>query len=244
MIRKAVFLFSCVAFACFTASSSYGALVARWSGDNTAIDATGNGHDGVVSGVTYTPGVFGSAYTFGGDGDSIVVPASPALEPPEFSVSLWVKAELENHIRMLVDSTHGPGQAGWALQINQANNISFAHGNGSTFPEIVLAAGLNDGNFHHVAATFDGSTMKLYVDGGTPATLAYSGTPAPSGRDIQIGHSPSLNRPLEGALDEIRIYDHALSPAEIDRLVSVPEPATLGLLAVALGAMVANRKRG
>lgn len=228
---------------CFAAAPTHAALIARYSGDNTAIDATGNGHDGTVTGATFTPGVFGDAFSFDGMGDIVVVPASTELEPPEFSIALWVQSALENHLRVLIDSTHGAGQAGWALQINQANNISFAHGNGSTFPEMVLAAGLDDGEFHHIAATFDGSTMKLYVDGGTPATLAYTGTPAPSGRDIQIGHSPVLGRPFQGALDEIRIYNHALSPEEVARLVSVPEPAAAAVLAIALTGVATWRVR-
>jgi len=244
MIRLPVLFASAALLVGIATTPAHAALIARYSGDNTAIDATGNGHNGTVTGATYTPGVYGDAFSFDGSGDIVVVPASTELEPPEFSVALWVKAELENHIRVLIDTTHGAGQAGWALQINQANNISFAHGNGSTFPEIVLAAGLSDGEFHHLAATFDGSTMKLYVDGGTPATLAYTGTPAPSGRDLQIGHSPVLNRPFQGALDEIRIYNHALSPAEVSRLVSVPEPATVGLLAIALAGVAAKRLRG
>lgn len=225
-------------------NSSYGALVAHWSGDNTAVDATGNGHDGVINGATFVSGVLGDAYSFDGINDSIIVPASTALEPVPFSVSLWVKSALENHLRLLIDSTHGAGQSGWALQINSANNLSFAYGNGSTFPELASAPGvLNDGEFHHLVATFDGSTMQMFIDGGLPATLAYTGVAAPSGRDIQIGNSPSLNRPLDGALDEIRIYNHVLSSAEIAALSSVPEPATTGLFALAAISCAALRFR-
>ena len=226
------------------ANPCHGALIAHWSGDNTADDATVNDHDGVASGVSYTSGVLGDAFSFNGTGGSVIVPASTALEPVPFSVSLWVQSALENHLRLLVDSTHGVGQAGWALQINSANNISFAYGNGSTFPELTSGAGvLSDGEFHHLVATFDGSTMQMFIDGGLPATLAYSGVAAPSGRDIQIGNSLPLNRPHEGALDEIRIYDHVLSPAEIATLASVPEPATACLLSLAAFTLVSLRLR-
>lgn len=218
---------------CSFANPGHAALVAHWRGDNTAVDATGNGHNGIATGVAYVEGVVGDAFSFGGTGSKIIVPADTALEPANFSVSLWVKSALENRLRLVIDSTHGAGQAGWALQINSANNLSFAHGNGSTFPEITSAVDFSDGEFHHVAATFDGTVMRLYIDAATPTTLAYTGVPAPSGRDIQIGSSLPLNRHLEGALDEIRIYNRALSAAEVMSLASVPEPTTAGLLAMA-----------
>ncbi len=120
--------------------------------------------------------------------DSIIVPANPALEPATISISLWVQSIPENHIRVLIDSTHGTGQAGWALQLNAANNASFAYGNGSTFPEVTATSLIGDGKFHHVGATLDGTTMRLYVDGTLESTLPYSGTPKPSTRDIQLGN--------------------------------------------------------
>ena len=230
--------------ACIASSSAQAALVAHWTGDNTAVDQTSNGHDGVVSGATYISGVVGNAFSFDGVNDSVTVNANPTLEPATLSVSLWVQAKLENHIRLLIDSTHGTGQAGWALQLNSANNMSFAYGNGTTFPEVVAAIGIADGEFHHVAATLDGTTMRLYIDGIEESTLAYTGVPTPSGRDIELGFHSSLNRALDGALDEVRIYDHVLSQGEITRLASVPEPASVVLLGIAtLSAFVLHRRR-
>ncbi len=228
--------------ACTLTSPCHAVLIAHWTGNNTAVDATGNGHDGTVNGATYVPGVIGDAFSFDGVNDSVIVDADTALEPATLSVSLWVQAEQENHLRLLIDSTHGAGQAGWALQLNSANNLSFAYGNGSTFPEVTSAIGIGDGEFHHVAATLDGTNMRLYIDGALTSSLVFTGTPAPSGRDIQLGNHLSLNRPLRGALDDVRIYNHVLSQVEITSLASVPEPTTVALLGLLVTSLVGLRR--
>ncbi len=232
-----------VALACILISPCDAALIAHWRGNNTAEDSTPNNHDGAVGGATYVGGVVGNAFSFDGINDSVIVTASAALEPATLSVSLWVQAIPENHLRLLIDSTHGTGQAGWAVQLNSSNNISFAYGNGSSFPEITSAIGISNGEFHHVAATLDGVTMRLYVDGALTSSLAFTGVPAPSGRDIQLGNHLSLNRPLQGALDEVRIYDHALNQTEITSLSTVPEPSSAVLLGLAALSIIGMRSR-
>ena len=219
-------------------------LVAHWTGDNTAIDATGNGHDGTINGAGFGAGQFGQAFVFDGFNDSVIVDADPSLEPTsEISISLWVQAPTENRLRNLIDSTHGAGQAGWAVQLGAGNFVSFAYGNGSTFPGLGASLGA-DGQFHHVVATYDGSLLNLYVNGSLENTLAYTGTPLASGRDIQIGRHLVLNRPLEGSLDDIRIYDHALSSTEVSRLFTgVPEPTALGPLAFLFAFISSKRRR-
>ena len=220
-------------------------IVAHWTGDNTAIDATGNGHDGTINGAVFGAGQFGQAFVFDGFNDSVIVDANPDLEPTtEISISLWVQAPTENHLRNLIDSTHGVGQAGWAVQLDAADNVRFTYGNGSTFPELATPLGNEDGQFHHVAAIFDGSLLSLYIDGSLSSTLAYSGTALPSGRDIQIGRHLVLNRPFEGSLDDIRIFDNALSSTEVSRLFTgVPEPTALGPLAFLFAFISSKRRR-
>ena len=225
------------------------ALVAYWPANGNAADASGNGHNGSVDDSTFAPGVAGQAFSFDGTNNPILVPADPALEPTPFSISMFVRSAIENHFRILADSTHGAGQAGWALQIDTANNLRFAYGNGTTFPEIASSFNSSLGaDFHHVAATFDGTTMQFYVDGSPTTSGTYTGTPLPSGRDIQIGSSLAISpeRAFEGELDDIRIYNHTLTPEEVRFLASVPEPSSLmllgGLAAFAAGVYCHRRR--
>lgn len=240
------FVVLCCAVCIFGSSSNrcQADLVAHWTGDNSAMDASGNMHDGMINGATFAPGIHGNAFSFDGVNDSVIVDADTALEPTNaFSIALWVQTIQENRTRILIDSTHGAGQAGWALQLNQANQVSFAYGNGTIFPELTAAFEIFDGSYHHLVATFDGSTMQLFLDGNPGPTLGYTGTALPSGRDIQLGNSPVLNRPLNGNLDDVRIYNHVLSQSEITTLATIPEPASAGLLWISAMGIAGMRRR-
>ncbi len=163
-------------------------------------------------------------------------------------VALWMNGSAQNQIQLLIDSSHGGSGQGWALQLNSQNNLSFAYGNGGTsgnpFPEVTTALpGLGDGDFHHVAAIFDGSSLQLYVDGSLGNSLAYTGTATPSGRDIRIGNHYVFDRPFLGQLDDIRIYDEALSASQVMALASgVPEPSS-GMIGAAFLMMAGLRRR-
>ncbi|MBU3010852.1 T9SS type A sorting domain-containing protein [Polaribacter vadi] len=79
-------------------------------------------------------------------------------------------------------------------------------------------------NWHHIAATFNGSTMKMYVDGLGAGSKSVTGTIYDSSSDIVIGEGTTTSN-FSGALDEIRIWDKALSQQEVKDLkdVIIPE---------------------
>ena len=216
-------------------------LIAHWTGDGTAVDATGNGHHGtLVNGTTYGSGALGQAFRFDGVDDFVSVAGDLALQPSSISVAFWVNAAPESHLRLVVDSSHGgsglSNQGGWALQITGSNKIDFAYGNGATFPHVTSTTTVADNTFHHVVATLNGTEMKVYVDGILDATAGYSGTSAVSTENsgnIQMGDHYEFSRPLDGLLDEVRIYNHVLSDVEVEALAAVPEPATGTALAIA-----------
>ena len=75
-----------------------------------------------------------------------------------------------------------------------------------------------DGNWHHLAVTFDGNTMYLYLDGvqkNTTSTTLNTGTGA-----LNIGRSVSAGYYFSGTLDDIRVYNRALSAAEVQSLAA------------------------
>ena len=216
-------------------------------GDGTSLDSTGNGHDGsLINGTSYAVGKLGQAFSFDGVNDHITVNASGDLEPsPEISVAMWIKATAGGGIKLLMDSSHGSsnGNFGWAIQMTNAGAVGLAYGNGSSFPAIDSTTIIGDGTFHHFATTLDGTDMRIYVDGVLEATSSYSGTPMGTGQQIRLGRHFSLNRQYNGLLDDVRIYNHALSGSEVLGLTSVPEPGALSLLVLAAAGMVARRRR-
>tara|TARA_R110002049_G_scaffold72490_1_gene186997 strand:+ start:109696 stop:110442 length:747 start_codon:yes stop_codon:yes gene_type:complete len=220
-------------------------LIAHWTGDGTAEDATGNDHHGTLVGnTTYAPGKLGQAFSFDGIDDYITIPTDLALEPAVLSVAAWIK--IGSGLQTIVDSSHGfVDQQGWALQVN--GTASFAYGNGSTFPEVNSTTVVTDNVFHHVAAVLDGTSMSIYVDGELEGSGIYSLAPSPSLRDLRIGSTwggnPSLaQREVSGLVDDVRVYDHALSLSEI-RALAVPEPSSFAILCATGTAGFLRRRR-
>ena len=129
------------------------------------------------------------------------------------------------------------------------NQIDLAIGNGGGFPHVTSTSVVADNSFHHVAATFDGSTLSMYIDGSLENTAVFNGTFQPSGRTIRFGEwnaepQPNTSRYLQGTLDDIRIYDNVLSATSIAQLSAIPEPSgVMALSLVALGALMRRRRR-
>ncbi|MHC4113311.1 MAG: LamG-like jellyroll fold domain-containing protein, partial [Planctomycetota bacterium] len=82
--------------------------------------------------------------------------------------------------------------------------------------KVLGSINVNDGKWHHVAGVYDGSEISLYVDGILDDSLAASGTIATTAHHVWLGGNVERpGREWNGLLDDVRIYDHALSAAEI-----------------------------
>lgn len=247
MVVRCILAMAIFVAACGNGEGVSAGLIANWSGEGSAID-TANGHDGALFGnTTFAAGKIGQAFSFDGANDYVRIPTAPVLEPGSFSVSAWIKLANTGSSNVLIaDSMHGVGQSGWALQ-TQGNRAIFAIGTGSTFRHALGSTDLHDNAFHHVAGTFDGTTMTTYVDGTVEATTTFVGTLTHSGRDIWIGAwtGGSVSREANGLIDEIRFYDHALSQTEVSELAAtaVPEPSSLAFLALASTLLAGGRRR-
>jgi CubicO group peptidase (beta-lactamase class C family) len=79
----------------------------------------------------------------------------------------------------------------------------------------VCGGALTPGTWHHIAGTYNGSQFTLYLDGVQVATAARSGAIAVNTAPLTFGNRPTLDRPLNGGLDEVRIWSRALSLAEL-----------------------------
>lgn len=233
----------CLTF-CLTPTSADEVLYL--AAENNALDQTGNGHNGtLINGTGFAAGIAGQGFSFDGVDDYIEIAGSPDLEPTTFTVSLWLRTtDTSGGIKLIMDSSHGGsnGQFGWAVQ-SLNGRIGIAYGNGATFPGTDTTSLINDGDYHHFAATVDGTQMNVYLDGVLESTVGYSGTPMGTGDSIRLGSHSDFGRHFEGSIDEVRVYDEVLSGVEISRLANVPEPSSLLILAISLTMAVSKRRR-
>ena len=196
--------------------------------NGVVLDESGVGNDGRVSGATWVPdGKFGGAYHFSITNitDRIVVPNSDTLNPDYITVSAWVKtADRDGFWNRILDKDW---RNSYCLDLGGDYNGKAHRGK----PQFETSRGsvevsnrtLNDNQWHHVAAVYDGQTVRCYLDGIGSSHPAKNGPLKKSTWDLCIGNSlvdygTGEFLAFDGLIDEVRIYNRALSPEEITAL--------------------------
>jgi prepilin-type N-terminal cleavage/methylation domain-containing protein len=208
-------------------------LVAWYPFSGNAKDATGNGNNGVVNGASLTYGIEGkanSAYTFTGDSasGSITMPMSVPRPTASLSVSAWVKiANVQTSDGQKFLSTTESG--GFTLAVDETCPTMFSFSvyisGGYKTACSTLSTDLNN-TWVLVTGVYDGSNVRLYINGSSIAVTSTTGamTYGASTVPLCIGSEPTGTSCtgtywyLTGQIDDVRLYDRALSAAEVSDL--------------------------
>ena len=201
------------------------------SGDVTG-DLSGNGHDGDIEGPIWTEGKFGKALEFNGDGDFVDVPYSDDFAITDaITLGAWVTANVPFPINWkgIINarkSTYGPFllQTG-ANPASPLGEMGLYLGGAWTWVQTVKPL---DEEFHHVVGTFDADDgYHIYFDGemndgaGGADKGIIDTDPAEEG--VVIGHNYGYaDRWWDGIIDEVVIYNRALSEDEVAQLFEAP----------------------
>jgi Concanavalin A-like lectin/glucanases superfamily len=205
-------------------------LMAWYSGEGNANDSQGSNNGALIgAGTTFPAGEVGKAFSFSGGG-YVSVNNSASLNPTAaMTIDTWVKttnASLEasmvnkfqhNNGTSSDDSYYlginpggGAGKVRWQLQTSAGDPI---------LDSPVL--NIFDGQFHHVAGTYDGTSMVIYVDGQVVASRSASGTIQATTTPVYLAAAMdhgSTARYFVGQLDEIEIFNRALTQSEIQSI--------------------------
>jgi hypothetical protein len=182
----------------------------------TLTDRTGLGRTGTISGATWSAaGRFGGALSFDGVDDIVTVADHNSLDfTTGMTIEAWVRPSTLADYRTVVmkNSTnslvYALMAADWA-----SRPMAYISTTGNEDVSGPTPLGLNV--WTHVALTFDGATLRLYVGGVPVAALAVSGSIAVSSGPLTIGGNTLDFGHFSGLIDDIRIYNRALSQAEI-----------------------------
>jgi hypothetical protein len=202
----------------------------------TVVDGSGNGNHGTISGATRTSsGQYDAALDFDGSNDSVTVADSSSLDLTSgMTVEAWVRPLTTSGWRTVVLKER-PGDVVYALYSSNNDNgrpTSRVRVNGSNV-SVNGTSRLTTSVWTHLATTFDGSNLRLYVNGSLVATRVASGTILTSANPLRIGGSSALGRWFRGRIDEVRVYNRALTASEIqsDRTTPLSQTATARRLA-------------
>src|SRR2546430_1106977 len=188
----------------------------------TVTDSSGNNNVGTVSGAAWTPaGRYGSALVFDGTSTSVTVPSSASLVlTTGMTLEAWVYPTVApTGWRAVIDKNAD----GYYLMASsdQGNRPavggSWTAGNQNTVGPTALPVNA----WTHLAGTFDGTTVRLYVNGVEVASQAQATSLVNTAETLQIGADKFAGENFAGRIDEVRIYNRALSPAEIQADMAV-----------------------
>ena len=203
-----------------------GGLVAAYHFDETtgtmATDVSGNGNHGTINGATRTTGKFGQALSFNGSSNWITIPDADSLDLTNgMALSAWVyPTALSANINTVLAKENG-ANVSYDLMANDDMNVPQLYLGGSTYLRGTGRLPLNA--WSHIASTFYGSTVKLFVNGIETASLSWSGSLSVGSGQLLIGKSP-WSEYFQGRIDEVRIYNRALNASEI--LADMNNPVT------------------
>ncbi|MDZ4794246.1 MAG: LamG domain-containing protein, partial [Bacteroidota bacterium] len=212
-----------------TVSYAQSCLIADFPFNGNAIDASGNGNNGTVSGATLTTGhdgVANSAYFFDAVNDEIIMNnVLGNFGTSDYTISCWLKTILQSGTaRFLSKRSACTNGTFYNLGVKnsefefEAQDNSDQIGGWSTIP-------VNDGNWHHIAVVRSGELFSFFINGYLEFA-EYSGYVFDSdnnanlriGDDVCVGVSTSVK--FTGSLDDIKFFDCALNAIEIAQLIN------------------------
>jgi len=199
-----------------------GNLVGWWKLDDatgaTAQDSSGYGNPGTLMsmnpGSDWVTGRIGGALHFDGSDDYVDCGNNESLQitGTEIGIAAWAKWDTaEDYSAIAMKTSTGDWVDGYGLYVNSGSvdfYVSY-YDNGASKP----FAG--DGEWHHVVGTYDGSNVRVWLDGVEGTSRSYTGSIGNADHSFEIGRGADDSYNFSGALDDVRVYNVALTDADI-----------------------------
>ncbi|MDH5775196.1 MAG: DUF4347 domain-containing protein, partial [Nitrospirota bacterium] len=220
-------------------------LVANWTFDADATDSSGNSYDGTLTNgatidATDSTDIVGEGkLSLDGTDDYVDLNshATTIGSLSEGTIAAWIRTSatgVEQTIFSLSDTADSNSYA--SLRLTAADQLFFAvRENGTLFHFDSTATNLADGNWHHVVVTVSATGNNMYIDGSAVAVTYVNGNASStnfladvtSADTLAIGKEQPSTGPqkyFDGLIDDVRVYDRALTSADIDELFATSNP--------------------
>ena len=190
----------------------------------TAFDASAEDNDGVLNGAGWTSaGRFGGAVTFDGTNDWITVLDDPSLDlTNSLTLEAWVKPRELGSVWRTVIMKEQPAGLSYGLYGETSSGRPSGSVNVGTELDTRSPSPLQLNSWTHLAGTYDGSTLRLYLNAKQVSRRSISGTLITSGSALRVGGNAVWSEWFDGTIDEVRVYRRVLSSREIAKDMTSP----------------------
>jgi uncharacterized protein YjdB len=209
-------------------TTSSGGAAAYWTFDTadvsgtTVLDKSGNGLNGIASGVTSVTGHSNQAFAFNGSNSTVTVADNAKLQlTNSMTIAAWVKTTNNSRTEDFIGKYDATGSEwGWMVKTLPSGVVGLRVGGNNTAGarDVADTTPINDGNWHHVAVVINlGSNVQFYIDGTLRSTQALVTVAQANTFPLSIGTLPFsyYGMPFTGSLDSVRVYNQALSGAAV-----------------------------
>ncbi len=205
-----------------TAIAALPGLVGYWTFDEgqgkTARDASGNGLDGTLNGnPKWVAGQLGGALDFDGTDDCVEVPNDPRLSLTDaITIAAWTNMRATASGEMAIVSKGGWGANDLPYELTETpGDVIFWQFYNDQGRDSCSPTSPPVGEWHHISATYDGKIFKCYIDGKLGEEWAYAGKMPKNTASMTIGRRSRGGTFFNGMIDDVAIYDRALTVDEI-----------------------------
>ncbi|MFW9914921.1 MAG: LamG domain-containing protein [Candidatus Thorarchaeota archaeon] len=177
--------------------------------------------DSIDGGLSHSGSSFDNApiirggLSFDGVDDQVIIPDSPNLRlGTDMTIELWVKTSTmpSDWVRLVGKGVTYRNYGVW-IQAGTGRILWQIYSSGGNI-DLLGTSTVTDGVWHHVAVTYNGSIMAIYIDGSLDGSAAYTQTPSTSGDPLKLGYG-GIHDFYEGLLDEVRIINSSLTAAMV-----------------------------
>jgi hypothetical protein len=199
-------------------------LVDWWPGEGNAVDIVGTNNGTLVNGTGFAPGEVGWAFSFNGSLSNYVsIPDSPSLDvfTTKITIELWLKSN-QSGANPDWRGIFSKGNSSWRLLGTTGSGTVTFGTTGLANLQLIGSRNVNDGQWHHVAAVYDGTNEYLYVDGALDVSTPNTGSISQTSDPVYIGNVANTGNSgkyyFNGLIDEVSIYNRALTASEIEAI--------------------------
>ncbi len=223
-------------------------LVAYYPFNGDPNDASGNGNDGTVFGAALTPDRFGisnACYSFNAISNFISIPDFTQADASTHTLSFWILANSWTNVfqtasvDLLGKDNLNPGTRQWVCQGLPTGQIRSAVFTSTGEYDLDSTTQLQTNQWYQVVAVWDGTNEFVYINGKFDNSLAAPGTLIQGNAPVRIGGDPIGQQSFGGNIDDVRIYNRALSSDDVASLYALESQST-SLLPFTLSANLAS----